>query len=120
MTSILKENTMCFALPLHGSYRPPAGAVSNGKGGTVQLEGYSACAREDVTVVANLKAATVVFATERESPEPSGRRGQLRRLYRARCGFGRGARIFQARGRPSVAAVPFRVVHWATHSRRRP
>jgi hypothetical protein len=48
MTSILKQNTLCFALPLCRLYRRWARAGSNGKRGRRYLERYSECAREDV------------------------------------------------------------------------
>jgi hypothetical protein len=56
MTSILKQNTVCFALPLCRCYRLGARAVSNGKDGTLQLERYSGARREIMMVVAVLSA----------------------------------------------------------------
>jgi hypothetical protein len=48
MTSILKQNTSCFALPLCRLYRRQVRAGSNGKRGRRYLERYSVNAREDV------------------------------------------------------------------------
>jgi hypothetical protein len=60
MTSILKQNTVCFALPLCRKYRQRAAAVSIANGGDGQLEKYSGTERENVMVVAVLWAASAV------------------------------------------------------------
>jgi hypothetical protein len=56
MTSILKQNTVCFALPLCRNYRQRRQTVSITKGGDVQLEKYSGARRETLMVVAVLEA----------------------------------------------------------------
>jgi hypothetical protein len=60
MTSILKQNTVCFALPLCRKYRQRAGAVSIANSSDGQLEKYSGAQRENVMVVAVLSAAFAV------------------------------------------------------------
>jgi hypothetical protein len=57
MTSILKQNTVCFALPLCRKYRQREQTVSIANGGDVQLEKYSGAQRETLMVVAVLSAA---------------------------------------------------------------
>jgi hypothetical protein len=54
---ILKQNTVCFALPLCRKYRQRERAVSIANGGNVQLENIRR--RETVMVVAVLSAANV-------------------------------------------------------------
>jgi hypothetical protein len=61
MTSILKQNTVCFALPLCRKYRQRKRAVSIANGGNIQLEGYSGAQREDLMVVAVLSAVQVAY-----------------------------------------------------------
>jgi hypothetical protein len=60
MTSILKQNTVCFALPLCRKYRQREQVVSIANGGDGQLEKYSDADRETVMVVAVLSAASAV------------------------------------------------------------
>jgi hypothetical protein len=63
MTSILKQNTVCFALPLCRKYRQWDRAVSIAIVGNVQLEKYSDARRETVMVVAVLSAPSRVAST---------------------------------------------------------
>ena len=57
MTSILKQNTVCFALPLCCNYRQRGQKVSIAIGGRRHLEEYSVGARESMLVVAVLSPA---------------------------------------------------------------
>ena len=61
MTSILKQNTMCFALPLCRKYRQRRWTVSIANGGDAQLEKYLGAQRETLMDVAVLPAAYVVY-----------------------------------------------------------
>jgi hypothetical protein len=60
MTSILKQNTMCFALPLCRKYRQRARMISITSDGNIQLEEYSGAGRETMMAVAVLSAAEAI------------------------------------------------------------
>ena len=57
MTSILKQNTMCFALPLCRKYRQRGRAVSIANGGNVQLGGVMYFPNVAVTWSGNVQNA---------------------------------------------------------------
>ena len=60
MTSILKQNTMCFALPLCRRYRQGRRAVSIANGSSGYLEKYSIGGRENMMVVADLSTSNMI------------------------------------------------------------
>jgi hypothetical protein len=98
MTSILKQNTLCFALPLCRMYRQWGRVVSIAKGGAVYLYKYSGARRETVMVVTVLSSADVfVSEQQRVHVRLQGRRVALQ--HRARWELCQAVRIGQARNR---------------------